>query len=125
MEAINERVREVRKMLKLNQSKFGAGMGMAQSTITMIETGRNAVSDRLIKSICTTYGISEDWLREGRGAMEVDDTADVDAVLRDKLKMTDREIAMLRAYLSIPAEKRAAIIANLGELEKVLSIYND
>lgn len=91
----------------------------------MIETGRNAVSDRLIKSICTTYGISEDWLREGRGAMEVDDTADVDAVLRDKLKMTDREIAMLRAYLSIPAEKRAAIIANLGELEKVLSIYND
>jgi transcriptional regulator with XRE-family HTH domain len=66
---INERLVELRKSLKIKQSEFAQKIGMKQSTLSTLELGNNPVSDRYIKLICLSFGVSEEWLRTGNGNM--------------------------------------------------------
>ena len=44
-------------------------LGIAQTSYCMIETGKNPLSDRYIKVICSLYSVNESWLRTGEGEM--------------------------------------------------------
>ena len=68
---MNERLKELRKALHLNQTEFGERLGLKQSTITNYEIGLRTPMDSTIKSICDTYGVNETWLRTGEGEMFV------------------------------------------------------
>jgi transcriptional regulator with XRE-family HTH domain len=72
METPNKRIIAVRKALDMKQGEFAEKMGVKQATLSMIELGNNPVSDRYVKLICLTFGVSEQWLREGVGEMFVD-----------------------------------------------------
>lgn len=62
-----ERLRELRKSLNLTLEKFGENLGVKRNAISQIETGRNGLSDQMLKSICREYGVREEWLRDGIG----------------------------------------------------------
>lgn len=62
-----ERVRLLRKHLDLSLAKFGEPIALKRSALSMIETGRNNLSDQALKAICREYGVSEEWLRDGKG----------------------------------------------------------
>lgn len=62
-----ERLRELRKTLKLNQTNFAKQLGMTQTAYSMIENGNNPLSDRHIKVICSSFNVNENWLRTGEG----------------------------------------------------------
>jgi len=65
---VNERVRYLRKkILHMRQADFGAALHLAQTTISEIEGGRRAVSDRNIDAICRQWRVREEWLRTGEG----------------------------------------------------------
>lgn len=66
---MNERIREVRKAQKLSQAKFAREIPISNGYIAEIELGHRDVNDRVIKLICLTYGVNEQWLRTGRGSM--------------------------------------------------------
>ena len=66
---MNNRIKELRKYLRLNQEEFGARMGLSNSAISKWEKGENTVPDSAIFSICRTFGCSETWLRTGAGEM--------------------------------------------------------
>ena len=42
---INERVRELRKELNMNQTEFGKKIALSQNHLTGIETGKRSVTD--------------------------------------------------------------------------------
>lgn len=64
----NERVRTLRKeLLKLTMEEFGSRVAVSKSAISLIERGENNVSDRMVKSICREFNVSEAWLRDGVG----------------------------------------------------------
>lgn len=63
------RVKLLRKALGLNQTEFGARLGVAQSTVGGWEGGFRDISDAIVKSICREFGVSEAWLRTGEGEM--------------------------------------------------------
>ena len=65
----NNRLKEIRKTLKINQSEFAAKIGMAQSGYSQVETGENTLTEQNIKLISLIYGVSESWLRNGEGKM--------------------------------------------------------
>lgn len=69
---INERVRELRKELNMNQTEFGKKIVLSQNHLTGIETGKRSVTDRTIKLLCTEFNVSEDWLRTGKEPMFVE-----------------------------------------------------
>lgn len=62
-----ERVREVRKSLNLTLEKFGEKVGAKKNTMSSIETGRNSLTEQMLKSICREFDVNEQWLRTGEG----------------------------------------------------------
>ena len=66
---MNERIRKLRKALKLNQSDFGKQIGLTQTSLSMIERGTNTLTDKNIRLICNTFNVREEWLKNGKGNM--------------------------------------------------------
>jgi len=67
--AINGRIREVRSVLGLSQIKFSTATALSKGYIAGVETGRIPANDRLIKLVCSSFNVSEAWLRHGEGEM--------------------------------------------------------
>ena len=66
---MNERIKELRKSLGLNQTDFGARIGIKQGTVAGYESGARVPLDTVISSICREFNVSEEWLRYGTGEM--------------------------------------------------------
>ncbi len=66
---MNERIRQVRKALKLTQTEFGERLGVAGNTITNYENSMRNPSTAVITSICREFNVNEDWLLNGNGPM--------------------------------------------------------
>jgi transcriptional regulator with XRE-family HTH domain len=64
---MKERLKSLRKALKMNQSEFSKGLEMAQNSYSQIETGQISLTDKNIALICLKYGVNEQWLRTGEG----------------------------------------------------------
>ena len=66
---MNERILELRKHLGLNQVQFGAKIQLKGNSISDLEKGKNAISERVITDICRVFNVSRLWLEEGKGPM--------------------------------------------------------
>ena len=64
-----ERIKEVRKSLKLTLEKFGKKIGVKKNAISAVENNRNSLSEQMAKSVCREYNVNETWLRTGEGEM--------------------------------------------------------
>lgn len=106
-----ERVKKVRKARDLTLEKFGEQIGLRKNTMSAIETGRNALTEANLISICREFGVNEAWLRTGEGGDEnmftklnEDDRFSIN--LR-KLSQTENQMAknMLNAIAEASPEK--------------------
>ena len=66
---MNERIRELRKVLSLTQQEFADRLSLKRNTIATYEMGKAIPSDRTINDICEKYNVNEEWLRDGTGEM--------------------------------------------------------
>lgn len=66
---MNERIRELRKSLNMNQTDFGSKIGIKQGSVAGYESGARMPLDSVILSICREFGVNEKWLRTGEGEM--------------------------------------------------------
>lgn len=73
---MNERVKLLRKTLDLTMEKFGDRLGVKKNSISQIESGKNALTEQMIKSICREFDVDEEWLRNGTGSMFIERTRD-------------------------------------------------
>lgn len=64
---INERIVELRHLLKLSQPVFAERICISRGYIGLLELGRKPVNDRIIRLISTTFGVNETWLKTGEG----------------------------------------------------------
>lgn len=74
MTTINQRVKQVRLALNLSQAKFAKALSISNGYIAGIELEHNKVNDRIIKLICFTFLVREEWLRTGEGDIFVEKT---------------------------------------------------
>lgn len=99
---MKDRIRQLRKQLKMNQSDFGEKVGVKGNTIGNYELGLRSPSEAVIFSICREFNVNEEWLRNGIGEMFIDLSKEeyiaefVGRVLKDKEdSFKKRYIAML------------------------------
>jgi transcriptional regulator with XRE-family HTH domain len=86
---INERVIEIRKALGYSQQQFSEIIKLSRSCEAGIEIKRRKVNDRLVKMICLTYGVSEEWLQTGKGEMfDASKDPRLERIIRNFNKMT-------------------------------------
>lgn len=89
---LNERVKQLRKILGLTLEKFGERVGVTKVSISKIENSKSNVSEQMFKSICREFQVSEEWLRNGTGEMFV--THDIDdefAMIAGEIMVSDEE----------------------------------
>jgi transcriptional regulator with XRE-family HTH domain len=66
---VSKRVIEIRKTKGLSQTEFAKAMGITQASLSLIEQGKSKLTEANIKLICLTFGVREEWLRDGAGEM--------------------------------------------------------
>ena len=67
--AMNQRLKEVRQVLNMSQAKFAKALSMSNGYVAQIELGNTKVNDRIIKLLHFVLNVNEEWLRTGKGDM--------------------------------------------------------
>ena len=67
-----ERIKILRKTLKLTQQAFAETLGLSRDTIANVEGGRIEIKDIFILSICREFNVNETWLRTDEGEMFIE-----------------------------------------------------
>jgi transcriptional regulator with XRE-family HTH domain len=66
---MHNRIRQIRKALKMNQRTFGEYIGLTQTTLSVLEKGKGPIIEKNVKLICSTFHVNERWFRTGEGEM--------------------------------------------------------
>jgi len=64
---INQRIKEARKTLKISQKNFADSICISNTYLADIENESRKANERIIKLCSMVFGISETWLKEGKG----------------------------------------------------------
>ena len=108
---IKERIKMVRLENGISQKEFARRIGLAQTSYSSVETGASPVQERHIISICSEFGISDAWLRTGEGDMYADEDAILLESLSNRYRLTDDDLAALRAFFKLDPDQRKGLIA--------------
>lgn len=103
---INERIKIARKSLNLTQIEFGNKVGISQGHLTSIESGKRTVTDKSVIVICATFGINEEWLRNGTEPMFIESDSTIISQLADEYDLDVYEKAMISSFLKLKPEQR-------------------
>lgn len=63
------RLKTLRKTLGMSQVDFAERMGLSQSTLAMLESGKRKFNEKHLKLVCSAFGVREQWMRAGEGEM--------------------------------------------------------
>ena len=117
---MQNQIKELRSHVGLNQTDFGARIGVRQSTIAGWETGQRIPPDSAIVSICREFHVDEHWLRTGEGEMFIQISRDqeimdfvADTMQDDKDNFRRR---FLLALSRLPEERWADIEAFVRQI---------
>lgn len=69
MGEFKDRLKELRKTLKLSQTKFGEGIGVGLGVIRNLEDGITEPSTALVDLMSKVYNVDVVWLETGDGEM--------------------------------------------------------
>lgn len=85
---MKNRFKELRKELNVTQQEFADKLKISRNFVAQIEMGSKVPSDRTIDDVCREFGVSEEWLRTGKGNMFVPGIKDkqISAMLADVMK---------------------------------------
>lgn len=74
-----ERLKTLRKQLKISQIELSERSGVSQQTISRIERGERAPSGATF-AIAETLGVNADWLRSGDGDQHKENSVDLEPI---------------------------------------------
>lgn len=104
------RIKKVIEDSGLNRSSFANSLGVNLSNFSSQLSGKRKVSDRLIALICTRFGVSERWLRDGVGPVYV---ADLERTESEQL-----DDAILKVFKALSPEGQAAALRVIERIVK-------
>lgn len=118
MESIGERIRELRKTLKLNQTDFAKRIGFETAGgVSKLEVGENNPSEQTIKMICREFGVNYGWLKYGHDPM-MEPKESIDLGRLERIMDGDNEYvkSVFRELMDMPEEWWEQAIAMLDRI---------
>ena len=106
---IGERIKELRKALKMTQAAFGERIGIRQNSVAVIEIGKNTPSDQTIFAICREFRVNEEWLRTGAGDMFVPTPASIVDELAEEYHLCPEAQAMVEKFITLDPAAQLAV----------------
>ena len=112
-----ERVKQARKSLGLTMEKFGERLGVTKTAISLIESGKNNLTDANIKAICREFNVDYIWLTTGEGEMFVDSDDDfIEKIDRIMAGESDIRKNAIKALVNASTE-------DIEALERLIDLY--
>ncbi len=111
---MNERIKELRKVLGLTQQQFADKIGIKRTTIATYENGRNTPIDAVISLICLKFNVNETWLREGSGDMFISSDIKVINSMNERIKELRKALGLTQQQF---ADKIGTSRTNIGKYE--------
>ena len=125
---IYERIIELRKKhlpnkekRKFSQVDFGKILGIGRDAFSNIENNRVDVKEHIIKLICQTFNVNEDWLRYGNEPVFKEQNLDLVKQMVDEYNLDEIDETILTNFLRLNPEERKLIIS-IGQ--KILDLSN-
>lgn len=115
---MKNRIKELRKTLKLSQRDFGERIGVTDTSISKLEKGERNPSDQTIKSICREFNVNPYWLKDGKGEMFNNIPETLLDELADEYNLDDLQLRLVKVFLEMNEEERN-ILTNY--IKKVMS----
>ena len=113
-----DRVKIIRKELNLTLEKFGERIGLKKSALSLIESGRNALSDQACTSICREFHVNESWLRTGEGEAFIQTSVEDEIAEMISQIQCDPDASFKRKLLTVLAglsEEQWSLLADIAE----------
>ena len=123
---MNERIKQLRKVLNLSQESFSSKLNISRSHFAMIENGSKNITDRVFSDICRVFNVNEEWLINGTGEMFAPTFNDKLDQLASEYNFSKLEYTFFSSYLKLDEKKREAVTEFLESIVKQGSeIFND
>jgi len=106
---MGERIKELRKNLKLTQQAFADQLKIKRGTLASYEIGRNEPIDAVIALICKTFSVNEQWLRTGQGEMFAKTPETIMGQLAQEFGLDDFLQSVVYEYLCLEEPKRKLV----------------
>ena len=106
---MNERIKALRKHLKISQDTFGRRIGITGASVSRIESGENEPSPQTIVFICKEFNVSETWLRSGVGDMFKASSSEAERLVK-KYSFPDIVGKLLTTYESLNEGQQEAVL---------------
>lgn len=103
---ISEKLKQIRKILGINQAEFSKSLEMSQSYLSDIESGRQEPSFAVIKKINKAYKVSIDWLLTDTGEMFLKEDSESSVKLPVDQELTDPEIQLLTFFRELNVDNQ-------------------
>lgn len=134
-----QRIKNIRKSLKLNQKEFANSLGLTQGGYSDIERGKNNISGKTKLSLKNVYSVNLHWLETGHGEMYALDIEEEtyeneivgnNSIERDQLEYLKNEIKKLqdenirlktenKLYIELCSAKDKAIKALESQIQEI------
>lgn len=103
---MNERIKQLRAAVGLNQRDFSQKTKIGHSTLAMFETGQRIPKDIHIAQICQAFNVNEEWLRNGTGEMFLETDSTIVSQLSSEYGLDAFETVILKGFLKLKPEQR-------------------
>ncbi len=117
---MKDRIKALRKELRLTQQAFAERIGVKQNAIAQYEMGRNTPLPSIIALICREFGVSEEWLREGTGEMFAPAPSTVLDELAAEYHLSHGAYVAVEKFVNMRPEVQQEIINYFVEVAKAL-----
>ena len=98
---MNERLKILRKSLKLTQQEFADRIGIKRNSLANYEIGRNTPIDAIVVSICREFNVNEDWLRTGNGEMFLTTNRNADIARLTRQLLSEESDSFKNRFISM------------------------
>lgn len=104
MYEINERIKLLRKTLKMSQTAFGEKLHVSRGVIKNIDDNLVEPKPLFLDNICVTFNVNPEWLLDGKGEMfrEMSHNEKVAAFIGEAL--ADEPEAFRRRFIELAAD---------------------
>ena len=115
---MHNRLKEIRKSQspKMSQERFAEELGTTRNAYKSYENGLVVPNNTFIKMLCTRFSINEEWLRTGEGDMKQTGDNPILVQLRKEYSLDALDEIILRSFLELKPEQRAAVTAYITKL---------
>ena len=98
---MKDRIKAIRKHYGLNQTDFGARLGVKQTTVAGWESSSRTPLEPIISLICREFDVNEQWLRTGEGEMFRPKDRDAELAYWVGTVMADEPESFRRRFLNL------------------------